>query len=53
MAPADSQATLKEFGRPEYDALIADTPKEVPLDADSLVYAFRRWDEQIGSKKTK
>ena len=53
MAPADSQATLKEFGRPEYDALIAATPKEVPLDADNLVYAFRRWDEQIGSKKTK
>ena len=53
MAPADSQATLKEFGRPEYEAMIADTPKEVPLDAASLVYAFQRWDEQIGSKKTK
>ena len=53
LAPADSQATLKEFGRPEYEAMIADTPKEVPLDADNLVYAFRRWDEQIGSKKTK
>ena len=53
MAPADSQATLKEFGRPEYDALIASTPKDVPLDAENLVYAFRRWDEQIGSKKTK
>jgi putative spermidine/putrescine transport system substrate-binding protein len=53
MAPADSQATIKEFGRPEYASLIADTPKEVPLDADNLVYAFRRWDEQIGSKKTK
>ncbi len=50
MAPADSQATLKEFSRPEYDTLIAQTPKEVPLDADNLVYAFRRWDEQIGSK---
>ena len=53
MAPSESQATLKEFGRPEYDALIANTPKEVPLDAENLVYAFRRWDEQIGSKKTK
>ena len=53
MAPADSQATLKEFGRPEYEALIANAPKDVPLDADNLVYAFRRWDEQIGSRKTK
>ena len=53
MAPADSQAVLKEFGRPEYDALIASTPNELPLDSDGLVYAFRRWDEQIGSKKTK
>jgi putative spermidine/putrescine transport system substrate-binding protein len=53
MAPADSQATLKEFGRPEYDKLIAETPKEIPLDAEGLVYAFRRWDEQIGSRKTK
>lgn len=53
MAPTDSQATLKEFGRPEYEALIANTPKDVPLDAENLVYAFRRWDEQIGSRKTK
>jgi putative spermidine/putrescine transport system substrate-binding protein len=53
MAPADSQAVLKEFGRPEYDALIAATPNELPLDSEGLVYAFRRWDEQIGSKKTK
>jgi putative spermidine/putrescine transport system substrate-binding protein len=53
MAPADSQATIKEYGRPEYDALIANTPKELPLDAKGLVYAFRRWDEQIGSRKTK
>jgi hypothetical protein len=22
----------------------------VPLDAEKLVYAFRRWDEQVGSK---
>ena len=53
MAPEDSQATLQEFGRPEYDALFASTPNELPLDAEGLVYAFRRWDEQIGSRKTK
>ena len=53
MAPADSQAALKEFGRPEYEAMIADHPKELPLDADKMVLAFRRWDEEIGAKKTK
>ncbi len=53
MAPADSQAAINEFGRPEYERLIADVPKEMPLDADKMVLAFRRWDEQIGAKKTK
>jgi putative spermidine/putrescine transport system substrate-binding protein len=53
MAPADSQAALREFGRPEYAQLIASTPTEMPLDADKMVQAFRRWDEQIGGKKTK
>ena len=53
MAPADSQANIKEYGRPEYDQLIESAPKEIPLDADVMVYAFRRWDEQIGSRKTK
>lgn len=53
MAPADSQATLKEFGRPSYDEIIAKTPSEVPLDPAKMVLAFRRWDEQIGAKKTK
>jgi putative spermidine/putrescine transport system substrate-binding protein len=53
MAPASSQAVLKEYGRPEYDALIASTPNELPLGPEGQVYAFRRWDEQIGSKKTK
>ncbi len=50
MAPQESQDLIKEFGRPIYDKLIADNPVEVPLDADKLVYAFRRWDEQVGSK---
>lgn len=53
MAPADSQAAIKEFGRPEYDQLIDSAPKELPLDAQKMVAAFRRWDEQIGAKKTK
>ena len=53
MAPAASQAALKEYGRPEYDQLIADNPKEMPLAADKMVMAFRRWDEEIGGKKSK
>ena len=52
-APQDSQDTMKEFGRPEYEKLIADTPQEVPLDADKLVTAFRMWDERIGGRKTR
>lgn len=50
MAPQASQEIIKEYGRPFYDKLIAETPNEVPLDAPQLVYAFKRWDEQIGSK---
>jgi putative spermidine/putrescine transport system substrate-binding protein len=50
MAPADSQAVVKEFGRPFYAELIASTPTEAPLPADRLVYAFQRWDQQIGAK---
>ncbi len=53
MASQESQLAIAEFGRPEYKRLIADVPKEIPLDAEPLVYAFRRWDEQIGSRKTK
>jgi putative spermidine/putrescine transport system substrate-binding protein len=53
MAPQESQDALKEFGRPEYDKLIAETPSEVPLDANQMVAAFRIWDETVGAKKTK
>jgi putative spermidine/putrescine transport system substrate-binding protein len=51
MAPQKSQDNLKKYGRPEYDALIADTPKEVPLDSKALVTAFDMWDRQIGGSK--
>lgn len=50
-APAESQEAISEFGRPEYDALIADNPKETPLDAKGLVAAFAKWDREIGSGK--
>jgi putative spermidine/putrescine transport system substrate-binding protein len=49
MAPQQSQDDLSEFGRPFYDKLIADTPIELPLDAPQLVFAFNRWDKQIGA----
>jgi len=53
MAPAESQAAIKEFGRPVYEKWIADNPLELPLEADQLVQAFRRWDEEIGGAKRK
>ncbi|MBT0768716.1 extracellular solute-binding protein [Kineosporia sp. J2-2] len=51
MAPAQSQEVLKTYGRPEYDALIEDNPKEVPLEAEALVKAFDTWDREIGGSK--
>ena len=53
MAPPESQDVIKEYGRPEYEKLIADNPQELPLLPDKLVHAFRKWDEEIGAKKTK
>jgi putative spermidine/putrescine transport system substrate-binding protein len=53
MAPADSQKVLKDFGRPEYDDWIKNTPIVLPLDAKNLVTAFAMWDKQIGQNKVK
>lgn len=53
MAPADSQETIKEFGRPEYADLIANNPTEPPLDAKPLVQMFDKWDREIGAAKMK
>ena len=53
MAPASSQKVIAEFGRPEYEKEITSHPQEIPLLPDKLVYAFSRWDEEIGSKKKK
>ena len=50
MAPQSSKDAIAEFGRAQYADLIANTPIELPLDAGPLVYAFRRWDEQVGAK---
>jgi putative spermidine/putrescine transport system substrate-binding protein len=51
MAPQPSQDAIKEFGRPEYEKLIAEHPKETPLDAKAMVTAFHHWDEEIGAAK--
>ena len=53
MAPEDSQAAIKEYGRPEYADLIANNPINLPLMPDKLVVAFRIWDEQVGTQKIK
>jgi len=53
MAPAASQKVIQEFGRAEYAQAITAAPQEIPLLPDKLVYAFSRWDEEIGSKKKK
>jgi putative spermidine/putrescine transport system substrate-binding protein len=51
MAPADSQAVIKEYGRGDfYPKLFAETPMETQLDAKKLVYAFQRWDKEVGAK---
>ncbi|MDG6105032.1 extracellular solute-binding protein [Dactylosporangium aurantiacum] len=53
MAPADSQKAITDYGRPEYEQLIAGNPLEVPLDAKALVAAFDKWDREIGGAKVK
>jgi putative spermidine/putrescine transport system substrate-binding protein len=53
MAPQESQRALQDFGRPEYDQLIANNPLEIPLDAKALVAAFDKWDREIGGAKVK
>jgi putative spermidine/putrescine transport system substrate-binding protein len=53
MAPASSQKVIEEFGRAEYSQAITTAPQEIPLLPDKLVYAFSRWDQQIGSLKKK
>ncbi|TWD83842.1 putative spermidine/putrescine transport system substrate-binding protein [Kribbella amoyensis] len=53
MAPQKSQDAIAKFGRPEYEELIAKTPKEVPLDNKAMVAAFDKWDREIGGSKVK
>jgi putative spermidine/putrescine transport system substrate-binding protein len=50
MATPEEQKLIGEYTRPIYAKLIADTPMEAQLPADRLVYAFERWDQQVGSR---
>jgi putative spermidine/putrescine transport system substrate-binding protein len=50
MAPKESQDAVNSVRRDFIDKLIADVPSEVPLPADKLVYAFQRWDQQVGAR---
>jgi putative spermidine/putrescine transport system substrate-binding protein len=51
MAPKESQEAIKEFGRPEYEQMIAGAPLETPLDAKGQVAAFKKWDQEVGGAK--
>jgi putative spermidine/putrescine transport system substrate-binding protein len=53
MAPAKSQQSIKDYGRPEYDALIKNGTVEMPLDSKALVAAFDKWDKEVGGNKLK
>jgi putative spermidine/putrescine transport system substrate-binding protein len=53
MAPPESQAVIREFGRPEYEEWFAQFPHVQPLEAKLMVMAFDRWDADIGAQKMK
>ena len=48
MAPPESQQVIRDYGRPEYEALIESHPKATPLATKDMVAAFDRWDREIG-----
>lgn len=50
MAPADSQAAIKDIVPPEFATWIDQFPKKTSLPADAQVTAFDMWDKQIGKK---
>lgn len=50
MAPQESKDAIAKFGRPEYDRLIAENPKETSLPSAQQVKAFARWDREIGKR---
>jgi putative spermidine/putrescine transport system substrate-binding protein len=50
MAPEESQRLVGEYARPYYPKLIAEVPVEVTLDSDKLLYAYDRWNQQVGAR---
>ncbi len=53
MAPASSQQVIQQYGRPEYDTLLQQVKIVLPLSTSQLVFAFSKWDSDIGSGKYK
>jgi len=53
MAPKESQDAINEFGRPEYEQWLKEFPHVPTLEAKAVVEAFRRWDSDIGARKTR
>jgi len=53
MAPKESQDAIKEFGRPEYEGWLTQFPHTQSLPPKAQVEAFRIWDQQVGTQKTK
>lgn len=53
MAPAKSQESIREYGRPEYDKWLAEFPHTQSLPPKAQVEAFRIWDQQVGAQKKK
>ncbi len=50
MAPADSQAAIKDLIPPEFETWINQYPKKTSLPADAQVTAFDLWDKNVGKK---
>jgi putative spermidine/putrescine transport system substrate-binding protein len=50
MAPEESQKLVGEFGRAIYPKLIDEVPMEVTLETEKLLYAYDRWNQQVGAR---
>ncbi|MGH6653778.1 MAG: extracellular solute-binding protein [Actinocrinis sp.] len=50
-APAASQATIAQYGVPDFDSWMTQYPMKNSLPADAQVTAFDLWDKNIGSTK--
>lgn len=53
MASAHSRQVIKDYGRPEYSALLAKYPALPQLPGKTLGAMFDKWDKEIGGAKLK